>query len=597
MNFNTANLTDYLLIGLYFIIIIWVGIFSAKKNKNTDDYFKGGGKIPWVLAGLSNWVSGFSAFMFVAAAGYTYVNGIGAIPIFTSAFWACLVGYWYFAKMWRRSRIDTPLQFLTRRFSPSTTYFYSVTAIVPQTVGIGQGLYILCIFVSSALGFSDQSFSWNGMQISGFQLSILLVGSVMVLYTVIGGFWAAVLSDAVQSVIIVVMTLIVFPVSYLYLGQGSGFYAGFLRLWQEAPEGYFRLTGETGDPLFLLCYLINTLLGYNVAWAQVQRYHSVADERGAKKMALLCAILFLVGPLLWILPVMASRIIFPDINSLWPSLAVPAEASFVSLALLLLPHGMIGFVISAILSATLGQANDAFNWLAATTTHDVYVPLYKRYARSEPSVSRQLNVARLTMLIIGIMGVTVAWYIPRFGGAFQFALHYYSLVAAFSMPVALGMMYRKTPWWSGIASCSAAILVAVTLMVFGVWKEYPFIRNILSESIVSSLVFFGSAFWFRPEDPRHAELARLDADLKIPVLKTEDAYDPGAMEVYRLLGQVCCLLGIVLTACMFLPGSPLAPASINLLAGAMLLGLGIALLWYSHKTIVSQSDKRKNDHG
>ncbi|HLP14998.1 MAG TPA: Na+:solute symporter, partial [Bacteroidota bacterium] len=76
MTFNTVNATDYILIALYFVIIIWVGIFSSRKNKNTDDYFKGGGKIPWLLAGLSNWVSGFSAFMFVAAAGFTYVNGI-----------------------------------------------------------------------------------------------------------------------------------------------------------------------------------------------------------------------------------------------------------------------------------------------------------------------------------------------------------------------------------------------------------------------------------------------------------------------------------------------------------------------------------------
>ncbi len=581
MIFNTVNFTDYILIALYFVIIIWVGIFSARKNKNTDDYFKGGGKIPWVLAGLSNWVSGFSAFMFVAAAGFTYVNGIGAVPIFTSAFWAYMVGYFYFAKRWRRSRINSPLQFLTRRFSSSTTYFYSVTAIIPQTVGIGQGLYILCIFVSTALGFSGQMFSWNGFEMSGFQLSILIVGAVMIIYTVIGGIWAAVLSDAVQSVIIVVMTIIIFPVSFMYLGQGNGLASGVIRLWHEAPRGYFALTGQVANPLFLLSYLISVMLGYNVAWAQIQRYHSVPDEKGAQKMAILCAVLSLVGPLLWILPVMASRIIFPDINTLWPSFAVPAEASFVSLALLLLPHGMIGFVVSAILSATLGQANDAFNWLAATTTRDIYVPIYKRYAGDEPSDKTQLNVARLTMLVIGVLGVVVAWYIPRFGGAFNFALEYYSLVAAFSMPVALGMMYRKTPWWSGIASCSAAIIVAITLMTLGVWKEYAFIRNMLSESIVSSVVFFGSAFFFNPDDPRHAELALLEADLKVPVIETDVVFDLGALKVYELLGQVCLVLGIVLVICIAVPGTLIAPASVNGIAGAVLLALGAALLKYS----------------
>src|SRR3990167_1775228 len=118
--FNTVNALDYGLIGLYFAIIIWVGFYAARRNKNTDDYFKGGGKIPWVIAGLSNWVSGYSAFMFVAAAGFTYLNGIGAVVLFTSAVWAYIAGYAVFGKLWRRSRIDSPLQFLSRRYSPST---------------------------------------------------------------------------------------------------------------------------------------------------------------------------------------------------------------------------------------------------------------------------------------------------------------------------------------------------------------------------------------------------------------------------------------------------------------------------------------------
>jgi Na+/proline symporter len=323
------------------------------------------------------------------------------------------------------------------------------------------------------------------------------------------------------------------------------------------------------------------MLGYNVAWGQIQRYHSVPDEKGAQKMAILCAVLCLIGPLLWILPVMASRIIFPNINLLWPTFAVPAEASFVSLALLLLPHGMIGFVISAILSATLGHANDTFNWLAITTTRDIYVPVYKRYAGTGPSEKKQLNVARITMIIVGVLGVGVAWYIPRFGGAFSFALEYYSLVSAFSMPVALGMMYRKTPWWSGIASCSAAIIVAVTLMILGVWNEHAFVRNMLSESIVSTVVFFGSAFWFNPDDPRHAELARLNEDLHNPVIEKDVKFDPAAFKVFELLGQVCLVLGVVLVVCIFVPGTPIAPSSINGVAGAILLALGAVLLSYS----------------
>lgn len=571
--FNTANAFDYGLIALYFAIVVWVGLYSARKNKNTGDYFRGGGKIPWFLAGMSNWVAGFSAFMFVAAAGFTYKNGLVAVIMFTSAFWAYLVGYFYFAKMWRRARINSPLEFLTRRYSPSTTYFYSVTAIVPSIVGIGQGLYILCLFVSSVLGFADKTVAVAGFTLSGFQLAVMAVGVVMVFYTAIGGLWAAVLSDAVQCIILAVMSLIVFPVSFMYLGHGGGFFAGVGRLLHDAPPGYFTLHGDTGSPLFILSFFISSLLGYNVAWALVQRYHSVADERGAKKMALLCAGLSLIGPLLWILPVMAARVIFPDMKAIWPGFAAPEEASFVSLALLLLPHGMLGFVVSAILSAALGQANDTFNWLAATVTHDLYVPFQRWRTGHAPSDKRQMRAAHVTMVVMGACGVMVAFYIPRFGGAFQFALHYYSLVATFSMPVMLGMLYRKTPWWSGIASCSAALVVVGLLMLFHVWEDQAYVRNMLVETGVATLVFFVSAFWYRADDPRSAGALRLEADLKVPVIVDEQSAG-GSLQVYGVIGSVSLLLGVVLLVCWLIPSLPSAPASINVVAGVLLLALG-----------------------
>ena len=577
-NFNHVNNADYALIALYFGIVIFVGWYSSRKNRNTDDYFKGGGKIPWFLAGVSNWVSGFSAFMFVAAAGFTYRYGLGAAVIFTSATWAYLVGAFYFASRWRRARINSPLEFLTRRFSPSTTYFYSVTAVVPQIIGIGQGLYILCIFVATALGFAGGTHVIFGLTLSGLELTMITVGLVMIAYTVIGGLWAAVLSDAVQGVIILVTSLIIFPITFLHLGQGAGLGAGFARLWHEAPAGYFGLSGQTGQPLFLLCWGINVLLGYNVAWWQVQRYQSVPDERSARKMAFLCAGLSFIGPLLWILPAMGARVLFPNIATLWPQFAAPEEASYVSLALLLLPHGMIGFVVAAILSATLGQASDGFNWLAATTTRDIYVPLRRRLGWTAPSDHHQMRVAQVTMLVIGGLGILAALFIARTGGAFDFGLKYYSLTGpGFMVPVLLGMIYRKTPWWSGMASSIAAFVAAFGLLAVGAFPDHVFERNILSATIAATLMFIFSAFYYRADDPRSAECRRFDLDLRTPVPIDAEA-SGGGLRDYQMLALVSVLLGVVLIACVVLPSSPLAPPSINVIAGGLLFIIS-GLLW------------------
>ncbi|MBK8859373.1 MAG: Na+:solute symporter [Opitutaceae bacterium] len=580
---TSVNAYDYGLIALYFAIVIWVGFYSAKKNKGTDDFFKAGGHVPWFMAGVSNWVSGFSAFMFVAAAGYTYKHGSGALIIFTSAFWAYLAGAWYFGPAWRRARIGAPLEFLTKRYSPSTTYFYTVTAILPQILGIAQGLYILCIFVSAALGLDREVFHIASFELTGLQLCMVSVGVVMIFYSVIGGLWAAVLSDAVQGVIILVMSLLIFPISLNYVGNGGGLFAGMERLFSELPREYLIPHGQPVNLAFMSAYIVSVFLGYNVAWHLVQRYNSVSSERDAKKMAFLCAWLSLFGPLLWVLPVMGAKLIFPDMAVLWPNLKAPEEASFVSLAMLLLPHGMIGFVVAAILSATLGQANDAFNWLAAATTKDVYVPLRRRCGFGECSDKHQLRIAQLTMLVVGVSGVAMSFVISKLGGAFDFGLKYYSMVGpAFMMPVLLGLVYRKTPWWSGIAACSAAFTLSIGLFVLDVWPQHAYPRNVFSAVLASTVVFVISAFWYRADDPKSAKAIQLDRDLRTPVPDTPMPAG-GGLGDYAMLAWVSAILGSVLLLCWFLPARPPAYASVNVAAG-LLLFLIAGLLWRVSRT-------------
>ena len=576
---STVSAIDYAMILLYFAIIIWVGIYSARKNKGTDDFFKAGGQVPWFMAGVSNWVSGFSAFMFVAAAGYTYKNGTSAALLFTSAFWAYLLGYKYFAPMWRRARIQAPLEFLTRRYSGSTTYFFTVCSIPIQVVGLAQGLYILAIFVSAAVGLDTETFRLFGLELSGLQMTMLVVGIVMIVYSVIGGLWGAVLSDAVQGVVILVVSILILPISLHYLGSdGGGMFAGFRRLLNDLPTEYLTPHGDPTNPLFLGSYIFSMILGYNVAWHLVQRYNSVPTERDAKKMAMLCAWLSLLGPLLWILPVMASKLIFPQIELLWPNLEAPEEASFVSLAMLLLPHGMIGFVVAAILSATLGHANDAFNWLSAAITKDVYVPMRKRFAGQDSSDRHQMRVAQVTMLIVGVLGVGFAFFIATLGGAFEFNLKYFSMVMpSMLMPVMLGIVYRKTPWWSGMACLVAGVVTTFTLFFLDLFPNDVYPRNVIGTAVSTTLVFVISAFFYRENDPRSEEARKLDLDLRTPVEENSAEVDPAAMQVYAMVGNVCYVLSAVLLGCTLLPATDVAPASINALAAGVLVVLGWAL--------------------
>ncbi len=70
------GLIDWIVIGIFFLLMIFIGIWAQSKNKDTSDYFTAGGKLPWWLSGISHHVSGYSGAVFVAYAGLAYTHGI-----------------------------------------------------------------------------------------------------------------------------------------------------------------------------------------------------------------------------------------------------------------------------------------------------------------------------------------------------------------------------------------------------------------------------------------------------------------------------------------------------------------------------------------
>jgi SSS family solute:Na+ symporter len=561
---------DYGILLVYMIMVLSVGVYVSRFNRASGDYFKGGGQVPWVLAGLSLFISGFSAFMFVGAAGVTYGNGGGALLLFSLAFPAYMLGYWIYGPLWRRTRIDTPMQFLQRRYSPSTTYVYSLLAIIPNVLTLGIWLYMLCIFVSSALGFQDLTVSLGGQSFSGFQMTVLVTGAVLVTYSVLGGLWAVMVTDAVQFIILLVISLVLFPAAFAFLGDGS-FSAGVSRLFQEAPEGYFSINLADQPPVFWIAYLLNVVMGYNVNWHIAQRYYSVGDERDTRKMALWCAILGLVLPMLWILPVLTTPILFPDMAALWPHLAKPSEAAFVSIALAVLPHGLLGIMVAAIFAATMSSADTSFNWLGAVITKDVLVPISRRLKGMDPSERAQLLMGKLSVAIMGLFSIWVAFNMDKYGGAFDVYLRADSIYKpAMFVPVMLGLLYTRTPWWSGIAAVLGGVLAIVLVgvgaqlaqgggasvldAVFSnleitlggvVLTRYEI--NTLVGISVSTLIFAGSAFFDRREGAFATRITALEQDLKTPALAaTGVPADPRGLSAFRITAWMSIGLGLLL---------------------------------------------------
>jgi solute:Na+ symporter, SSS family len=102
-----ATAVDYVVIAVYMALMLAIGVYSARFNRGAADYFKGGNRIPWLVAGLSSFMSGFSAWTFTGAAGLAYQQGVVAILLYVGNAVTFLRGYFLFAVRWRRARVST----------------------------------------------------------------------------------------------------------------------------------------------------------------------------------------------------------------------------------------------------------------------------------------------------------------------------------------------------------------------------------------------------------------------------------------------------------------------------------------------------------
>src|SRR5215831_7054098 len=149
---KSVNIVDYAVIGLYAGLMLLVGFYVMRFNRSAAEYFRGGSRVPWLVAGLSCFMSGFSAWTFTGAAGVAYRSGVAATGLYIGNALSFLLGYFVFASRWRRSRITTVMEYLAGRFNLATHQTFSWSTLFFQLFMSASMLYGLSVFVSSACG-------------------------------------------------------------------------------------------------------------------------------------------------------------------------------------------------------------------------------------------------------------------------------------------------------------------------------------------------------------------------------------------------------------------------------------------------------------
>ncbi|MBB5441196.1 SSS family transporter [Pedobacter sp. AK017] len=429
---NKLQTLDYAAIAIYMLLMAGIGIFLGKYIKNIGDYFKGGNAIPWISGAISNFMTKFSTFIFVAYAGIAYSDGIVALTLIWSTVLPTLIGAFFFAKRWRRAGVITPMEYLEVRFNAPVRQIFSWGGVLFKILDNMVRLYALGLFLQAATDLSLGS-------------CILICGVIVALYTVIGGLWAVVITDVVQFIILIVATLILVPLTIDAAG-------GFQNIINTIPAHFNWFNGAKGTPVFLMVYYFMILVKYSGNWTFIQRFYSVRDEKASQKQAILTAVFFFIFPVIFLFPSLAARVIVPNLQN--------PEMAYVSVCLELLPKGIMGLMIAAMFAATMSVLSGEYNVTAGVLTKDIYQRLFNKNATDK----ELLWVGRIMTFVLGAFITVGALYVGGFGGAFEANKLFTGLFAIpMTIPLVLGIALKQPRPWGALATLVIGVILGLIL--------------------------------------------------------------------------------------------------------------------------------------
>lgn len=478
---------DYTAIILYMLIMAVMGLSLGFYTKNISDYFKGGSAIPWYVGGISNFMSLFSAFVFVAHAGIAYEHGLVAILIIWCAVPATILGALVFAKIWRRAGIISPVEFMEVRFNSITRQVFSWGGVGFRVLDNMVRLYAIGVFISTATPLS-------------LELAIWIAGIIVVVYTVVGGLWAVVLTDVVQFIVLILAAVMLVPLSLNAVG-------GLSELMAKQPDHFNFFNGPKGHWTFLAVYYLMFAIKNNGNWAFIQRFYSVKDEQAGKKMGLLTAGLFFVFPVFFLIPAIAASDLIPNLEN--------PEMAYVSVALQLLPSGIMGIMLAAMFAATMSSLDSEYNVMSSVITKDIYQRLF----RPDASPKELMWTARIVTLLVGLLVIFGALFVDKFGGAFEASKLFTGLFAIpLVIPVLFGVLMHKANAGGAILSLFFGVLTGLILNYLPdvSWQAATFLTI-----IVCLVVFFGSSLFTKRSADQQARIDAFFSRLNHPIAATD----------------------------------------------------------------------------
>lgn len=482
-------LLDWLIIFMFFGISLGIGIYVSKSSgESANAFFLSGRSMPWWLLGLSMVATTFSTDTPNLVTDIVRTNGVSGNWVWWAFLITGLLTVFVYAKLWRKSNVNTDLEFYELRYGGKPASFLRKF----------RALYLGIIF--NVITMSAVTLA--AIKIGGIMLglepwqTVITAGLVTVTFSAIGGFKGVVYTDVILFFVAIIGAI--GAAYYLVnLPEVGGIQA---LLTHENVTDKIAILPDFGNREALITLIIIPLaVQWWSSWYPgaepggggyiAQRMLAAKDENHAIGATFFFNIMhYALRPWPWILVALASLVVFPDLESIqaaFPNITADKLGNDLAYPAMLtkLPTGLLGLVLASLISAYMSTISTQLNWGSSYIVYD----FYKRQINPNASQKRLVAVGRLSTVLLMVLSTLLALLL-------QNAMQLFNLLLVFGAGTGLIFILRWFWWrinaWSEITAMVASGIISLLLAipsfgikaalfgaegVFPAWAEFPFV--------------------------------------------------------------------------------------------------------------------------
>ena len=434
------HVIDYTIISIYLAGMVGVGLWFAKKNTDFDDFFLAGRSLttPLLITTLISTYYGVDVLFGDSQLGFT--DGVVAWFGYARPTYAFfLIAAFLLAQRLRKEDFKSLPDILDKYYGKNTRYVSAVTSFI-------YSLPALSLYGFGMLG--DVILGWEPI------IGMLVLGGIGLVYTLTGGFWAVVLTDSIQFVMMCVVLALAFPFAMNLIG-------GFDSMIEKLPSSYFDTMGDLS--IWLIIIYASTGLAILVEPTFYQRIFAAKSYKNVRN-ALVIGI-FIWGSYDWIITILAMAAKTGTLMKIMgdPIIdpGVAPDAALLTIMVAALPVGALGLFMAGVLSTEMSTLDSYCLVAGGNVAYDIYRPAFKPDATDDELI----RTTRYGILLSWLLGFAMAVSFEQMLGLWVFMASI--LISSTLIPILLGIYvpsFRKP--LAGFLSAGLGLLSTIILNIY-----------------------------------------------------------------------------------------------------------------------------------